>query len=141
MKYKTKTIIYIVLVALFICDAAAQNFEGSYDAKNSSYSLLIKKDSLQGYKFISYNFVSKLGEDGYMYYERQPSPGVEKFVKEEKGRLTSTYEIKKQDYFVTVTYSFIDEHEDYLIASFEGTYRGKPYSNHIEYYKLERIEK
>tara|TARA_R100000742_G_C4234298_1_gene55213 strand:- start:237 stop:662 length:426 start_codon:yes stop_codon:yes gene_type:complete len=141
MKYKTKTIIYIVLVALFICDAAAQNFEGSYSAKNSAYSLLIEKDSLQGYKFISYKFVSKLGEDGYIYYERQPAPGIEKFLKEKRGRLISTYQIKKQDYFVTVTYGFFDENEDLLIATFDGTLKGKPYFNRIEYYKLERIEK
>jgi len=117
------------------------NFEGSYDAKNSSYSLLIEKDSLESYKFISYKFVSNLDEDGYIYYERQPSPGVEKFVKEENGRLTSTYEIKKQDYFVTVTYGFVDESESLLIATFDGTWKGKPYFNQIEYYKLERIEK
>ena len=29
------------------------------------------------------------------------------FTQEENGRLTSTYEIKKQDYFFTVTYGFL----------------------------------
>jgi len=158
---KKMTITCFVLTALFSYDVSSQsiagplksrekpraflpiesmgylpNFQGSYDARNSPYSLLIEKDSLENYKFISYSFVSNLDEDGYIYYERQPAPGIEKFLKEERGRLISTYQIKKQDYFVTVTYGFVDESESLLIATFNGTYKGKPYFNQIEYYKL-----
>ena len=44
MKYKTKAIIYTVLFALFICDAVAQDFNGSWGTDQSNYYLTIKDE-------------------------------------------------------------------------------------------------
>ena len=59
---------------------------------------------------------------------------IEKFRKLEDNKILTTYWIPQQDYYVTVTYVFASE--EVLLATFEGTYKGEPYFNQIEYYKL-----
>ena len=117
MKYKTKTIIYIVLVALFICDAAAQDFNGSWGTNDSSYYLTINDKDFSTYKFVPSN-----------------SPGIEKFVKQEDNIIVTNYWIDEQEYYVKVTYTLINE--DNLKAEFNGKLKGEFYYSIINYKRV-----
>jgi len=117
MKYKTKTIIYIVLVALFICDAAAQDFNGSWGTNDSSYYLTINDKDFSTYKFVPSN-----------------STGIEKFVKQEDNIIVTNYWIDEQEYYVKVTYTLINE--DNLKAEFNGKLKGEFYYSIINYKRV-----
>ena len=95
MKYKTKAIIYVVLIALFICDVTAQDFNGSWGTDQSNYYLTIDNENFVSYKFVPYE-----DEDGCLNWNKVLSPGAEKFVKKEDNVIVTNYWIDEQKYYV-----------------------------------------
>ena len=129
MKYKTKAIIYIVLFALFICDAVAQDFNGSWGTNDSNYYLTVDNEDFVTYKFTPYK-----NEEGYVSWNRVYSPGKEVFVKKEDNIIVTNYWIDEQEYYVKVYYTLIDNNN--MKAEFKGKLEGEFYYNVINYKKI-----
>ena len=129
MKYKTKAIIYVVLIALFICDVTAQNFNGHWGTNDSSYYLTIK-DTV----FTTYKFVPVKDEKNNLTWDRVLSPGVEKFIRKKDNTIKTNYYIIKDSYQVYVTYTLIDD--ETLKAEFKGSLRNEFYYDVIKYKKI-----
>ena len=128
MKYKTKAIIYVVLIALFICDVTAQDFNGSWGTDQSNYYLTIDNENFVSYKFVPYE-----DEDGYISWDKVYSPGIEKFVKKEDNLIITNYWVDEAKYYVKVTYTIVD---DNLSAEFNGKLNGDFYYKVVNYKRM-----
>jgi len=134
MKYKTKTLIYITLFVLFICDVTAQDFNGSWGSNDSSYYLTIDDKD-----FISYKFTPYKNEEGHLSWTKVYSPGKEVFVKKEDNVIVTNYWIDEQEYYVKVYYTLIDNNT--MKAEFDGKLKGEFYYNVINYKKVKVEDK
>ena len=128
MKYKTKAIIYTVLFALYVCDVAAQDFNGSWGTDQSNYYLTIDNENFVSYKFVPYE-----DEDGYISWDKVYSPGIEKFVKKEDNLIITNYWVDEAKYYVKVTYTIVD---DNLSAEFNGKLNGDFYYKVVNYKRM-----
>ena len=129
MKYKTKAIIYTVLFALFICDAVAQDFNGSWGTDQSNYYLTIKDK-----EFISYKFVPYEDEDGCISWKKVYSPGIEEFLKKENNVIVTNYWVDENKYYVKVTYTLLGDND--LSAEFNGKLKGDFYYKVVNYKRM-----
>lgn len=129
MKYKTKTIIYIVLTALFICDVTAQNFNGSWGTDDSNYYLTIN-----GENFSTYKFTPNKSNNKELKWNKVYSPGKEVFIKKEDNVIVTNYWIDEQEYYVKVTYTLINDQN--MKAEFNGKLKGEFYYSVINYKKV-----
>jgi hypothetical protein len=135
MKQKAKAIIYLTLFALFICgEITAQDLNGSWTSDNSNYYLTVNNE-----EFVTYRFTPYENEEGYVSWNRVPSPGTEVFVKKEDNIIVTNYWIDEQEYYVKVTYTLIDNNN--MKAEFNGKLRGDFYYNVINYKKIKFEER
>ena len=135
MRYKIKTLIYVVLLALFLTNSYAQenkDFLGSWSSKETNYVLLIKKEN-DNWVFINYRFEPMYDENGWKTYKRVITPGKETFVSEKDLEIINKYSIKEQNYYVTLTYNLLTD--KVIQANFKGTLNNKPYDRTVIYHK------
>ncbi len=134
MRYKIKTLIYVVILALFLTDSYAQENKdilGSWSSGETNYVLLIKKENNK-WVFINYRF-EPIYKNGWKTYKRIITPGKETFVSEKNLEIINNYSIKDQNYYVTLTYNLLTD--KVMQANFKGKLDNKPYNKTIIYRK------
>tara|TARA_B100001778_G_scaffold264745_1_gene225617 strand:- start:62 stop:493 length:432 start_codon:yes stop_codon:yes gene_type:complete len=137
---KKMIITCFVLTALFsydvssqsiasICDAVAQDFNGSWGTDQSNYYLTIKDK-----EFISYKFVPYEDEEGCISWKKVYSPGIEEFLKKEENVIVTNYRVDENKYYVKVTYTLVAD--DDLNAEFNGKLNGDFYHKIVNYKRM-----
>ena len=112
-----------------ICDAVAQDFNGSWGTDQSNYYLTIKDK-----EFISYKFVPYEDEEGCISWKKVYSPGIEEFLKKEENVIVTNYRVDENKYYVKVTYTLVAD--DDINAEFNGKLNGDFYHKIVNYKRM-----